>query len=120
MTTSEQFVFKVAPRVAWEEGCRAGNYAGSADDLRDGFIHLSTRGQLAGTLAKHFRGQHDLVLVQFEAGLLGDALRWEVSRGGELFPHLYTALPAAMASAVHPLALGIDGVPLLPEIFAAC
>jgi len=120
MTTSEQFVFKVTPRAAWDEGCRAGNYAGSADDLRDGFIHLSTREQLAGTLAKHFRGQHDLVLIQFEAGVLGDALRWEVSRGGQLFPHLYDALPAAMARAVHQLTLGIDGVPSLPEEFAAC
>jgi uncharacterized protein (DUF952 family) len=120
MTTSRQFVFKVAPRAAWEDARGTGRYAGSADDLRDGFIHLSLREQLADTLAKHFRGQHDLVLIQFETASFGDALRWEASRGGALFPHLYAELPTANARAVHELALGIDGVPVLPEEFAAC
>jgi uncharacterized protein (DUF952 family) len=81
---------------------------------------LSLREQLAGTLAKHFRGQHDLVLIQFEARAFGDALRWEVSRGGEKFPHLYGPLPTQEAVAVCELQLGIDGVPQLPEEFAAC
>ena len=93
MTTSRQFVFKVAARSAWEDACRTGAFAGSADDLRDGFIHLSTREQLAVTITKHFRGKHDLVLIQFETHLLGEELRWEASRGGDLFPHLYAALP---------------------------
>jgi len=99
-------------------GFRSG--AGSADDLRDGFIHLSTREQLTGTIAKHFRGEHDLVLIQFETHLLGEQLRWEVSRGGDLFPHFYAALPTASAGAVHALPLGFDGVPVLPKEFAAC
>ena len=120
MTTPRQFVFKVAARGVWEDACRTGAFAGSADDLRDGFIHLSTREQLAGTIAKHFRGQHDLVLIQFETYLLGEELRWEVSRGGDLFPHLYAALTTANAGAVHALPLGIDGVPMLPKEFAAC
>jgi uncharacterized protein (DUF952 family) len=120
MTTPQQFVFKVATRAAWEAACRDGAYTGSADDLRDGFIHLSLRAQLPGTLAKHFRGQHDLVLIQFETHALGDALRWEVSRGGERFPHLYAALPTGKAVAACDLQLGIDGIPVLPEEFAAC
>ena len=120
MTTARQFVFKVMPRAAWEDAYRSGVFIGSADDERDGYIHLSTREQIAGTLAKHFRGKHDLVLIQFETHILGEALRWEVSRGGEIFPHLYTALPTANADTVFVLALGTDGVPMLPKEFAAC
>ncbi len=120
MTSTRQFVFKVATREAWNDACRSGAFAGSADDVRDGFIHLSTREQLAGTLAKHFRGQDDLVLIQFETHLLGEQLRWEKSRGGDEFPHLYTALPTGIACALHALVLGPDGVPMLPKEFAAC
>jgi len=120
MTASRQFVFKVASRAAWEDACREGAFAGSADDLRDGFIHLSLFEQLPGTLAKHFRGQDDLVLVQFETLDLGEKLRWEPSRGGEEFPHLYALLPTARALAVHPLRLGADDVPELPPGLAAC
>lgn len=120
MMTARRFVYKVAPRAMWEEACREGAFSGSADDLRDGFIHLSLGAQLVGTLAKHFRGQDDLVLLQFDASDLGDALRWEVSRGGAEFPHLYSALPTAKALALWPLHLSIDGVPELPQDFAAC
>ena len=120
MTTARQFVFKVMPRAAWEDAYRSGVFIGSADDVRDGYIHLSTREQIAGTLAKHFRDKHDLVLIQFETHILGEALRWEVSRGGELFPHLYAALPTANPDTVFALALGTDGVPVLPKEFAAC
>ncbi len=117
---SRRFVFKVAPRAAWDAACRDGAFSGSPDDARDGFIHLSLSTQLRGTLAKHFRGQHDLVLVQFETHDLGEALRWEPSRGGEEFPHLYGELPTAIAVAVHTLRLGDDGVPQLPEALAEC
>jgi uncharacterized protein (DUF952 family) len=120
MTTARQFVFKVMPRAAWEDACRSGVFIGSADDVRDGYIHLSTREQIAGTLAKHFRDNHDLVLIQFETHVLGEPLRWEVSRGGDLFPHLYAALPTASAGAVLALPLGTDGVPMLPKELAAC
>jgi uncharacterized protein (DUF952 family) len=120
MTTPHQFVYKVAPRAAWDAACRNGTYKGSADDRRDGFIHLSSREQLAGTLAKHFSGQDDLVLIQFEARALGEALRWEVSRGGQLFPHLYAGLPTREAIAVHALHSGKDGIPMLPEDLATC
>ena len=120
MTTPHQFVFKVAPRAAWDAACRAGTFEGSADDLRDGYIHLSSREQLAGTLAKHFNGQDDLVLIQFETRALGEALRWEVSRGGQLFPHLYAALPTGHAIAIRALQLSNDGVPVVPEDIATC
>jgi uncharacterized protein (DUF952 family) len=120
MTTARQFVFKVVPRPAWEDACRCGAFIGSADDARDGYIHLSTREQIAGTLAKHFRGKHDLVLIQFETRVLGKALRWEVSRGGDRFPHLYAALPTAGAGAVFALPLDADGIPMLPKELAAC
>jgi uncharacterized protein (DUF952 family) len=120
MTTPHQFVFKIAPRAAWDAACRVGAYTGSSDDRRDGFIHLSLREQLPGTLAKHFRNQQDLVLIQFETRALGEALRWEVSRGGQHFPHLYAELPTRAAVAVTPLQLGTDGIPVLPKDLAAC
>lgn len=118
--TLRRYVFKVSPRSQWDTACRDGALNGSADDLRDGFIHLSLQSQLAGTLAKHFRDQDDLVLIRFETRDLGDKLRWEPSRGGEEFPHLYGSLPTALAVSVHALALGSDGVPQLPEDFTAC
>ena len=120
MTTLHQFVYKVTPRAAWDAACRTGTYEGSADDLRDGFIHLSTRDQLAGTLAKYFHGQDDLVLIQFATRALGEALQWEVSRGGQLFPHLYAGLSTLDATAVRALRLSDDGVPMLPEDLATC
>lgn len=108
-------VYKICARAAWEEACRTGAFAGSADDERDGFIHLSAPHQLAGTAAKHFRGLADLVLVAFEAERLGPKLVWEPSRGGDLFPHLYADLPTSAALWVRPLTLGPEGVPVLPE-----
>lgn len=117
MSTMSERVYKVCPEQDWVRACATGHHEGSADDKRDGYIHLSTREQLAGTLAKHYRGQAGLLLVAFDAAALAPGLRWEPSRGGALFPHLYAALPASMALAVMPLALGPDDVPLLPEEF---
>ena len=71
---------------------RDGQSAGAPVDLADGYIHLSTAQQVMETAARHFRGESDLVLVALEADRLGPSLRWEPSRGGELFPHLYRAL----------------------------
>jgi len=108
-------VYKILSEADWQEACRLGVYSGSRDDLRDGYIHLSAGHQVAGTAARHFRGLKDLVLVAFAAGDLGDALKWEPSRGGELFPHLYGPLPASAALWTKPLPLGADGVPVTPE-----
>ena len=90
-------IFKIATRAQWEAAEAAGTFAGAPVDLRDGYIHFSTAEQLDDTLAKHFAGQHDLLLIAVEAEALGEALRWEVSRGGALFPHLYAPLPVAAA-----------------------
>lgn len=110
-----QYVYKIAARDAWEAACRRGAYGGSADDIRDGFIHLSAFHQVRATLAKHFRGQKDLVLIEFAAEVLSGALKWEPSRGGDLFPHLYAQLPTAAARAVHTLNLDETGAHVVPE-----
>ncbi len=84
-------IYKIMPRAEWEKVADA--YEGSPDDKRDGFIHFSTESQLAGTLAKHYAGQSDLMLLAIEADGLGDALKWELApKRGEEFPHLYAAL----------------------------
>lgn len=108
-------VFKIATASQWRDAVATGAFAGSHDDLRDGFIHLSSGDQLAGTLAKHFRGQSDLVLVAFTASSLAPDLKWEVSRGGNLFPHLYAPLATMSALWTKPLPLNQDGVPQIPE-----
>jgi len=120
MTPTNPFVFKVARREEWVEACRRGSFGGSHDDLRDGFIHLSAFQQLSGTLAKHFRGQEDLVLIKLDTHALGAELLWEPSRGGDLFPHLHGDLPVAAAREVYALALDENGVPALPEEVAPC
>jgi uncharacterized protein (DUF952 family) len=113
-------VFKVATRAAWNDACREGRFHGSPHDLRDGFIHLSALHQLSATLAKHFKGQTDLVLVTLDAGALGDALQWERARDDDLFPHLYAALPTTAARAVCAIELDGGGVPVVPEDVWQC
>lgn len=106
-------VFKICDREAWAQAQASGRYDGSADDRRDGFIHLSAADQIAGTLARHFAGSEGLVLIAFDADALGPALKWEPSRGGALFPHLYGPLPAKAALWTRPLPLE-DGQHRLP------
>ena len=119
MTTSttgeRRIVYKVLKAAEWRDAVETGGFAGSADDLRDGFIHLSTAEQLAGTLRKHFFGQGDLVLVSFRTEDLGEQLRWEASRGGDLFPHLYGPLPASKALETQALVTAADGEVKMPE-----
>jgi uncharacterized protein (DUF952 family) len=107
-------IFKVAERAAWLEACEIGTFAGSADDVRDGFIHLSALDQLSGTLARHFKGKTDLVLIVLDSSEFGTDLKWEASRNGELFPHLHASFPTSAARAVHALATDENGVPVLP------
>lgn len=118
--TDTTTVYKVLERGAWEEACRTGAYLGSPDDQRDGFVHLSCAHQLQGTLEKYYRNRPDLVLVAFEARALGPALKFEPSRGGDLFPHLYGPLPTPLALWQRPLQLRADGVPLLTKDDLAC
>ncbi len=86
-----------------------GAYEGSVKDAEDGFIHFSAAHQAVETAAKHFAGQDDLVLLEISAATLGPALKWEPSRGGDLFPHLYGALQISQVDSVSDLLLGADG-----------
>ncbi len=86
-------IYKICERAEWHAAERAGIYCGSDVDMRDGYIHFSTAAQVAETAAKHFAGQTDLALIAVDGDALGPALKWERSRGGALFPHLYAALP---------------------------
>ncbi len=96
-------VFKICPAADWRAAAEDGVYRGSTVDRRDGFIHLSTGAQLAETRRRHFAGQRDLVLVELDPNDLGTNLRWEPSRGGALFPHLYGSLPVHLARRVSSL-----------------
>ncbi len=96
-------IYKVCPAAEWHDAACAGVYRGSAVDLRDGFIHFSTGAQLAETLRRHFAGRRDLVVVAFDPDDLGAGLRWEPSRGGDLFPHLHGELPVSLARGVSPI-----------------
>lgn len=112
-------IYKICSSAAWAEAQKTGSYSGSPDDRRDGYIHMSTAAQLAGTLARHFsdqdgRGHAGLVLVRLDPTRLGSSLKWEPARDGSLFPHLYGSLDPALATSVATLALGSDGRHLLP------
>ncbi len=108
-------VYKICSTAMLQEARGRGRFHGSADDIRDGFIHLSAGHQVAGTLAKYFAGQSDLVLLAVDPERLGERLRWEISRGGELFPHLYGPLGLDHVVSVEELALQEDGTHRLPE-----
>lgn len=109
-------IYKISPASAWREAERQGLFRGSADDLRDGFIHFSTASQVEGTARKHFAGQVGLFLIAIDADTLGDALRWEASRGGELFPHLYGDLDLGHVIAVMDMRTRSDGTHDIPEL----
>lgn len=95
-------IYKIVPRELWEEAIAKGSFEGSPVDISDGFIHFSTAAQLRATAEKHFHGVKDLLLVAVESDGLGEALKWEPSRGGDLFPHLYDSLPTHLALSVEP------------------
>lgn len=111
-------IYKICSAQLWQEAERAGAFAGAGVDLSDGFIHFSTADQVAETAAKHFAGAAGQVLVAVDAAVLGDALRWEPSRGGALFPHLYGTLRLTAVKWVEPLPLGPDGRHVFPELAA--
>lgn len=95
-------IYKLLRASEWAAFQASGWFAGSPDDLRDGYIHMSTAEQVPGTRAKYFADQPDAVLLAIDSGALGEALRWEPSRGGALFPHLYRPLALAEVSVVPP------------------
>jgi uncharacterized protein (DUF952 family) len=109
-------IFHMCLRQEWELAVQSGAYTGSSQDRADGFIHFSTAGQLPQSARRHRAGQVGLVLLAVDPQVLGEALRWEPSRQGALFPHLYGTLPLSAVRSVHDMPLDADGVPLLPPL----
>lgn len=107
-------IYKILRAEEWAALQANGETPGAPIDVADGFIHFSTAEQARETAAKHFAGEPDLILATLEADTLGDALRWEVSRGGALFPHLYGPLRLADITAHTPLPL-VGGVHVFPD-----
>jgi len=125
-------IYRLMTSAEWEAAWAEGVYRGSEQDQRDGFIHLSTAAQIAETARKHFSGVPDLVLLAVDTDMIeklhvpenegsraaqseGSPLRWEPSRGGDLFPHLYKLLPSAAVQSVTPAPLADDGTPIIPQ-----
>jgi uncharacterized protein (DUF952 family) len=116
MTSADPVVYKICPRDEWLRARQFGAPVPSDDDMRDGYVHLSRAGQVAGTLARHFAGREDLVLLAVRVERLPEGtLRWEASRGGDLFPHLYDRLSVASVEQVFDLPLDESGVHALPQ-----
>jgi uncharacterized protein (DUF952 family) len=107
------WIYKLLDRAEWDAAQAKGVFEGSAVDLTDGYIHFSTANQAGETARRHFAGRDNLMLLTVSAEALGEALRWEPSRGGDLFPHLYDQLTVSDVSAARALSLGADGAPEL-------
>jgi uncharacterized protein (DUF952 family) len=102
-------IYKLCPRSLWRQAEAEGRFGGAPIDLADGYIHFSSREQVRETAARYFAGVRDLLLIAVDPEPLGDKLRWEPSRGGALFPHLYGSLPLSAVTSVKPLPLNADG-----------
>ena len=109
-----RLIYHMCPFEAWAVALKDGTYSGTAQDLADGFIHFSTRDQIVDSARRHRAGQDGLVLVAVDVERLGDRLKWEKSRGGDLFPHLYGTLKPAEVARIDPLPLGPDGEHIFP------
>lgn len=111
-----KIIFKISPAEPWRAAEAAGVFTGAPIDIADGFIHFSTADQVRQTAALHFAGQADLVIAAIDASALGDALRYEASRGGDLFPHLYAQLPMSAVLWSKPMPIGSDGAHIFPDL----
>jgi len=111
-----QFIYKITPETPWREAEANGRFTGAPIDVADGFIHFSTAAQVRETAAKHFSGQSGLLLVAIDGASLGAALKYEASRGGALFPHLYGPLDLKSVLWASPLPLGPDGSHQFPAL----
>jgi uncharacterized protein (DUF952 family) len=109
-------IYKICEQASWHAAQQAGLYRGSEVDARDGFIHFSTAAQIAETAARHFSNRSVLMLVAVDGDALGAALKWERSRGGDLFPHLYAALPLSAVCWANPLPDEFNGRRAPPEL----
>jgi uncharacterized protein (DUF952 family) len=107
-------IYRILTQRAWAQAQAEGTFRGSEHDVRDGFIHFSTAAQVAETAAKHYTRMTGLVLLWVDVEPIAHALRWEVSRGGALFPHLYAELPSHAVKRATPLELDANGVHVLP------
>jgi uncharacterized protein (DUF952 family) len=108
-------IYKICPESLWREAEENGVFAGAPIDRDDGFIHFSTGAQARETAAKHFRGQSDLLLIAVDEARLGGALRYEVSRGGALFPHLFASLEVRAVRWIQQLPMEIGGGHCFPD-----
>ncbi|MGG7564660.1 DUF952 domain-containing protein [Rhodovulum sp. DZ06] len=111
-------IYKILRAAEWASFQEKGAFSGAPVDIQDGFIHLSNSEQVAETARKHFAAETGLALLAVEERSLGDALKWEVSRGGALFPHLYADLKMSQVAWAAPLPLGPDGAHVFPELDA--
>jgi uncharacterized protein (DUF952 family) len=109
-------IYKICPRALWLEAERIGRFDGAPVDLADGYIHFSSAEQVRETAARHFAGEDDLLLIAVDPEPVGNALRYEPSRGGALFPHLYGSLPLSAVLRVSPLPLEAGGHAFPTEI----
>jgi uncharacterized protein (DUF952 family) len=114
MPAEDAPVYKIFRAEEWEKAKSQSHFHGSPVDVADGFIHFSTEIQARETAAKHFAGADKLVFAQIDPKRLGQPLKWEPSRGGQLFPHLYAALPLAAITRTWTLSLGADGHHMFP------
>lgn len=107
--SADPFLYKVASSEDWQQVLSDGTFRGFGIDLEDGFIHLSTGDQIKETVRRYFAGRADLMLIVIDGGGLGQTLRWEPSRGGDLFPHVYGTIPMSAVQQAEPLPLGENG-----------
>ena len=108
-------IYHICRAEEWQAAQATGSYPGSSQDKADGFMHFSGSAQIIESAAKHRAGQSGLLLLSVDPDALGAALKWEPSRGGQLFPHLYGALAVSAVSSVHDLPLGPDGLHVFPK-----
>ena len=111
----DKFIYKITTEAQWVEAKASGVFRGAPIDLEDGYIHFSTAAQLQETAAKHFAGQQDLFLLTVDTQALGTGLKYEPSRGGDLFPHLYGDLALEAISQIDAMPLGENGSHVFPD-----
>src|SRR3712207_6360500 len=109
-------IYKICPVLLWRVAEKLGFFEGAPIDIQDGYLHFSMDKQVRETAAKHFAGRTDLLLIAIDADSLGEALRYEPSRGGDLFPHLYAPLSLSAVRWVKPLPIGPDGQHVFPDL----
>lgn len=115
MNDTPQLIYKISDQPSWDAALASGTFEGAPIDLQDGYIHFSTASQAKETARLHFAGMENLVLGEVTVSDLGDDLKWEASRGGELFPHLYAKLSMSSVVETYPLELDENGAHIFPD-----